>query len=54
MESKGLIRLGMFVGAMIGGYVPVLWGSAYFSIASIFFSAVGAIVGIWVAFKISR
>lgn len=44
----------MFVGGTIGGFVPLLWGDSGFSFAGIFFNAVGAIIGIYVAFKISN
>ena len=54
MESKRLIYLGMFVGGFIGGYIPVLWGASGFSLASVIGNAIGAIIGIWVMFKISR
>jgi hypothetical protein len=54
MQSKRLITLLMFVGGAIGGYVPLLWGAGYFSLTSILFNAVGAVVGIYVGFKLSR
>jgi uncharacterized membrane protein YeaQ/YmgE (transglycosylase-associated protein family) len=44
----------MAVGGAIGGYVPLLWGENYFSFASIIFNALGAILGIWIAFKLTR
>lgn len=54
MESKKIIWLLMSVGGFLGGYIPLLWGAAYFSFSSIIFSALGAILGIWVAFKLTR
>lgn len=53
MERK-IIWLFMIVGGAVGGYIPLLWGAPYFSFSSIIFNAIGAIVGIWVGFKISR
>jgi uncharacterized membrane protein YeaQ/YmgE (transglycosylase-associated protein family) len=44
----------MFLGGIIGGYVPQLWGAGYFSFSSILFNAIGAIVGIYIGFKITR
>jgi len=44
----------MFVGGIIGGYIPLIWGSSYFSFSSIIFNAIGALVGIWVAFRITH
>lgn len=54
MESKRLIYLGMFVGGMIGGFIPSLFGASGFSFASILGNAIGAGVGIWVMFKLTR
>ena len=54
MDSKKVTWLLMFVGGTLGSYMPLLWGSGYFSLASIIFSALGAILGIWVGFKLTR
>lgn len=53
MERK-IIWLFMVVGGVVGGYVPQLWGVPYFSFSSIIFNAIGAILGIWIGFKISQ
>ena len=44
----------MFLGGAIGGYIPTLWGDAYFSMWSVLLNAVGAIIGIYIAYKLSR
>ena len=44
----------MFVGSTIGGFIPDLWGAGIFSISSIFFSGVGALLGIWLGWKVSE
>jgi hypothetical protein len=54
MPSKTFIWIGMFVGSSIGSYLPVLWGAGFFSFTSIVLSAIGAIAGIWLGFKISK
>lgn len=54
MNSKPLIWIGMFIGGTVGGFVPMLWGDSSFSFSGIFFNAVGAIVGIYVAFRLSN
>lgn len=55
MEAKRIIYLGIFVGGAIGGYLPtLLWNAPYFSFSTIFFNAVGAIIGIWIASKFNR
>ena len=54
MGSKPIIWIGMFIGGTVGGFVPLLWGDSTFSMSGIFFNAVGAIVGIYFAFKLSN
>ena len=55
MDSKRIIYIGLLIGGAIGGYVPVLlWNAQYFSFSTVFFNAAGALIGIWVAFKLSR
>lgn len=54
MESKRMTYLGMFVGGAIGGYLPILMGASAFSFISILGNAIGAIIGIYLVFKITR
>jgi uncharacterized membrane protein YeaQ/YmgE (transglycosylase-associated protein family) len=55
MESKKTIYLGMFIGGLIGGYLPsILWGASAFSFSSLLGNTVGAMVGIYIAFKATR
>lgn len=54
MDSKRTIYLFMFVGGMVGGYIPLLWGAGYFSFSSIIFNGLGALAGIWIGFKLTR
>lgn len=54
MNSKTLVWIGMFVGSTIGSFIPTLWGAGMFSFSSIFFSSIGAIVGIYFGFKLSN
>ena len=54
MESKRVIYLGMFLGGAIGGYIPTLWGAPYFSLWSVFLNAIGAFIGIYLAFTLTR
>jgi hypothetical protein len=55
MESKKTIYLGMFVGGLIGGYIPSLvWGASVFSFSSLLGNAVGAFIGIYMTFKLTR
>jgi uncharacterized membrane protein YeaQ/YmgE (transglycosylase-associated protein family) len=54
MTPKQFIWLGLIIGSTIGGFVPELWGAGVFSFSSMLLSTVGAVVGIIVAFKLTR
>lgn len=54
MSSKTLVFLGMTVGSIIGGYLPSLFGVDIFSYISIITSGIGAILGIWIGYKLSN
>lgn len=41
------------IGSIFGGWIPLLWGADFLSFSSLFFSALGAFVGIYVAFKMN-
>lgn len=45
--------MGMFLGSIIGGYVPMIWGDGGFSFSSIILTATGGILGIWGGHKLS-
>ena len=51
---KTLIWVGMFIGSIIGGYIPVLFGADFISFASVFWSGVGAIIGIIAGYKVAQ
>jgi hypothetical protein len=53
METK-LIWLGMFVGSTIGGFIPMLWGDGLLSLSSVFLTAVGGVIGIWLGYRLGR
>lgn len=54
MNTKSIIYLFMIVGSTIGSFLPTLWGDSFFSLTSVFLTAVGGILGIWLGYKISR
>ena len=54
MDSKQSIWIGVTIGGLVGGFIPLLWGASELSFSSIIFSTIGAIIGIWVAYKISH
>lgn len=53
-STKPLIWIGMFIGGTIGGFIPMLWGESGLSMSGILFNAIGAILGIYFAFKLSN
>lgn len=54
MNSKALVWIGMTVGSLIGSFIPDLWGADMFSLSSLIFGSIGAIVGIYIGFKLSN
>lgn len=51
MEKK-TIMLGMLVGSVVGGGIPMLWGADILSFAPIIFTVIGGLLGIWLAYKL--
>ena len=52
MSRKTIIFLCMFVGSMVGGYVPAIWGDTFFSYTSIFLSGAGGLIGVYAGYKL--
>ncbi len=52
MSTKSLVMLGMTVGSAIGSFIPTLWGASFLSYTSLILSAVGGLLGIWIAMKV--
>lgn len=53
--NKTLILIGATVGGLVGAYVPVLWGNTdMFSGASILWSTIGGLLGIWLGVFVSK
>lgn len=53
MPSKFLVYLGMTVGSIVGGYIPTFFGFGIFSYISVLASGIGAILGVWIGYKLS-
>jgi hypothetical protein len=51
--GRGVIGICATAGALIGGYLPEVWGGSGFGFASLFFGGVGAILGVLVGARIS-
>jgi hypothetical protein len=54
MSSKSTIIIFMIIGSTIGGLIPTLWGAGLFDVSSMFFTAIGGGVGIWLGYKFSE
>ncbi len=54
MESKKVIMIFMVIGGIAGGYVPLLWGSSSFSFATVICNSLGALLGIWIGFRLTH
>jgi hypothetical protein len=53
MQSRSFIWIGVFIGSTIGSLIPGLWGDGVFSYSSVLLGGAGALVGLWIGFKIS-
>ena len=53
MSQKAWITAGLIVGSVIGSYIPTLWGDSFFSYSSVLWSAIGSIIGIFIAYKLT-
>lgn len=51
MSQKTMYYIATFLGSIVGGYVPTLWGAGLVSISSLLFSGMGAILGIYIVYK---
>ena len=51
---RSSIWIGILIGSTIGGMIPALWGDGMLSYSSVFLSGVGALAGLWIAFKLSN
>ncbi len=54
MSRKTIIWITLAIGSTVGGMLPTLWGDSFISMTSIFLTAVGGFVGIYVGFKVSE
>lgn len=49
--SRSLTWVAIFVGSSVGSFIPELWGAGFLSVSSMVFSALGALAGLWFAYK---
>jgi len=53
MQSRSFIWIGVFIGSTIGSLIPGLWGDGVFSYSSVLLGGTGALVELWIRFKMS-
>ncbi len=51
MSSKTIVLIGVTIGSLIGGYIPVLWGGSAFSVSSVVLSTIGGSIGLILTYK---
>lgn len=54
MSQKSFVMMGMVIGSLIGGYIPIFFGASFFSYSSILFNGIGGIIGIYIGYKLSQ
>ena len=54
MSRKILVMLGMVIGSLAGGYIPVLFGAGLLSFTSVIGNGIGGILGIWISYKLTE
>jgi uncharacterized membrane protein YeaQ/YmgE (transglycosylase-associated protein family) len=54
MSSKTIYYIAAFVGSIIGGWIPTLWGTGLLSVTDLVFSTIGAVLAIILIYKLSN
>ena len=54
MNQKQLFITATIIGGAVGGFVPTLWGASELSFSSVILTAVGGILGLFIAYKMTR
>lgn len=54
MSRRAMLLWGTTIGTFAGGYAPCLWGAEGLSFTSLLGSAVGGVVGLWLAFRFTE
>lgn len=54
VSLKTAVWIGVLVGSSIGGYIPILFGASFLSLWSLLGNTVGALLGIFLAYKLTQ
>jgi len=49
-----MVMIGLTIGSVLGGYIPILLGASFLSYWSIIGNAIGGIIGVWMGYKLSE
>lgn len=52
MSTKTAVWIGMIIGSIVGGYIPMLFGADMLSFTAVLTSSIGAILGVIVGYKL--
>ncbi len=52
--TKSMIPFCLWIGAVIGATIPLLWGAPFFSRPSIILAILGGFIGILIGFRLHR
>jgi hypothetical protein len=52
VPSRVLVWMSILIGSTIGGIIPAFWHAGIFSYSSLLLSGAGALIGLWIAYKI--
>lgn len=44
----------MAIGSTVGSNIPLIWGAGFLSFSSVILGAVGAMIGVYIAFRINN
>jgi len=53
MSPKSAVFLGMLIGSLVGGWIPSIFGADLFSYAGVIGSTIGALLGVYLAYKLT-
>lgn len=54
MNQTALIWLCMAIGSTLGSFIPTLWGAGFLSLASVIFSTMGGLLGIYIGYRLNQ
>ncbi len=53
MSTKTAVWIGMTIGSIIGGYIPMFFGADILSFTAVITSTIGGILGVIIGYKLT-